>query len=610
MSTIFLVSSFNFAQTQPSEADTEKEKKKKALEERVVQMLEQAIGDAPTLRLAQNRAIVYALAGDLLWKFDEKRSRDLFRNAAAEILSHNHEAEKERRESADAMFEFFDSNDARAEILPLVAKHDADLALDLLVQTRPARLAEAILRASQPNAKMDGGLMNFNPDKMRVQQEVTLEQRFALLAADENPEKAIKLIKDSLARGISRNVMPLLQKLNKKGEKKAAELAGDVIKKLVDSDLAKKDEDMRVALSFLQYAAKPGPTSNPKDKAFTFSEAQIKDLANKMVNTFLQPSKSMTLAMILTQAMPLLEKLAPDRIALLKQREAESQRSLPPEIKDMQQRQKLWDPSSTAEDLLAQLPKLTNDVDKTLAYQSLAMKIGQIDDEARAKKLIEQIPDDKARASALEQFESARISRSASSGKLEDARKMIGNLTKKKTQIQKLVALATEFHKKGTEKDIEIAKSLMKEANGIANDSPEDEDELNDLMEVVKGYAVVEPDVAFRMFEPIIDQINDFVHATAILSKYNKRNRSFKKGELVMKVNGNMYDGLLLFKYVTQMQLLGKADLERMSLFSDRFQRSDSRTLVKLFVVQGYMKDDKNPDNASFSGGGAIFYEF
>jgi len=130
----------------------------------------------------------------------------------------------------------------------------------------------------------------------------------------------------------------------------------------------------------------------------------------------------------------------------------------------MQQRQKLWDPSSTAEDLLAQLPKLTNDVDKTLAYQSLAMKIGQIDDEARAKKLIEQIPDDKARASALEQFESARISRSASSGKLDDARKMIGNLTKKKTQIQRLVALATEFHEKGTEKDIEIAKSLMKEA--------------------------------------------------------------------------------------------------------------------------------------------------
>jgi len=327
MSTIFLVSSFNFAQTQPSEADTEKEKKKKALEERVVQILEQAIGDAPTLRLAQNRAIVYALAGDLLWKFDEKRSRDLFRNAAAEILSHNHEAEKERRESTDAMFEFFDPNDTRAEILPLVAKHDADLALDLLVQTRPARLAEAILRASQPNAKTDGGLMNFNPDKMRVQQEVTPEQRFALLAADENPEKAIKLIiKDSLARGISRNVMPLLQKLNKKDEKKAAELAGDVIKKLVDSDLAKKDEDKRVALSFLQYAAKPGPTSNAKDKAFTFSEAQIKDLANKMANTLLQPSKSMTIAMIFTQAMPLLEKFVPDRIALLKQREAESQR--------------------------------------------------------------------------------------------------------------------------------------------------------------------------------------------------------------------------------------------------------------------------------------------
>ncbi len=77
-----------------------------------------------------------------------------------------------------------------------------------------------------------------------------------------------------------------------------------------------------------------------------------------------------------------------------------------------------------------------------------------------------------------------------------------------------------------------------------------------------------------------------------------------------MKVNGNTYDGLLLFKYITQMQLLGRADLERMSLFSDRFQRGDSRTLVKLFVVQGYMKDDKNPDNSGFSSGGMIIDEF
>ena len=83
--------------------------------------------------------------------------------------------------------------------------------------------------------------------------ELDLEQRFALLAADSDPDKAIKLIKDSLARGISWNVLPLLQKLNKKDEKKAAELAAEVIGKIIDTDLTKKSDDLNTAITFLQF---------------------------------------------------------------------------------------------------------------------------------------------------------------------------------------------------------------------------------------------------------------------------------------------------------------------------------------------------------------------
>ncbi|MGB7208162.1 MAG: hypothetical protein WBD27_05830, partial [Pyrinomonadaceae bacterium] len=163
--------------------------------------------------------------------------------------------------------------------------------------------------------------------------------------------------------------------------------------------------------------------------------------------------------------------------------------------------------------------------------------------------------------------------------------------------------------KKGTEKDIETAKGLMKSAKSLTTETPEDEDELNHLMEIVKGYAIVEPDVAFRLFEPIVDQINDFVMASAILSKYNKRNRTFKKGELIMRSNGNSFDGLLLFRYINQVQLLGKADIDRMSLLSDRFQRSDSRTIVKLFVVQGFLKDDKKSETPG-QGGETFYFEY
>lgn len=613
-SMVLLICTLAFSQTQPSESDADKEKKKKELDEHVMQLLDQSVSDANTLRQPQNRAVVYAISADLYWKFDEKRARELFRNAAAEILVFNQDAEKERRESTDAYGEIFDySGDPRGEILPLAAKHDAELALEMLLQTRSARLADAIAKMSLPGAKSGNDMYNFNPDKQRVNQEVALEQQFALLAADENPEKAIKLIKDSLAKGISANVLPLLQKLWKKDEKKGGELAGDVIKKLLDTDLSKSQDDMRVALRFLQFAFKPETpkpeptpaTGDAKEKPFKFSDSQVKDLATKIADTLLQPSTSILMAASLSQAMPLLEKFVPERMALLKQRETESLRNMPPEFRKSMQSEKLWDANSTPEDILGQLPKLQNDFEKAQANEALIMKIGQLDDDARAKKLIDQITDDKTRSRAQEQFEAARIGRSANAGKLDEARKLIGNLTKKKTQIQRLVALAVEFQKKGGEKDIANAKSLMKDARALTNENPESDEDLADFMEVVKGYATVDADVAFRMFEPVVDQITEYLQAYSVINKYNTRGAAFKKGELTFKVSGNSWD-LPLFKYIPQMQLLGKADLDRMFTLADRFGRSDARAIVKLYVLQGFLKDPNKPDTPGTSGAGFI----
>ena len=600
MSLILFSFTFLSAQTaSPTSTAFEKDKAQKELEKQVLKMLDDAVGEAETLKLANNRAIVYAIAGDLYWKFDEKHARDLFRRSGNELLTANADAEKEKGEGEGEYEDFYESTGVRNDVLPMIAKHDGDLAIELLFQTRPAKIAEALAKAAQPNAKQGNAMFDFNPAQFQVQQEIALEQSFAVFAAEQNPDKAIKLIKESLSKGISWNVLPLLQKLNQKDEKKAASLADDVVKKIVDTDLTKKGDDLNAAIRLLQFATNPNASKNTEKKQFKFSDGQLKNLADKVFDTFMQPNNSLQMAMALSQVMPSLEKFVPEKIAILKQKQTEAMKNLPPEIKQIQQRQKLWNPNSTPEEILAEIPKL-NDFEKGLAYRSLGYKIAEVEDEARAKKLIEQIPDEKARADASELVESAKISRTAKDGKLDEAKKLIGNLSKKKTQIQKLVALAMEFYKKATDKDRETAVNLMKDAKALANEHPEDEDELNDLMEIVRGYAVVDSAEGFRIFEPIVDQINDFVQASAILSKYNKHNRIFKKGELVMKVNGYSWEGLLLFRYINQIQLLGKADLNRMNLFSNKFQRSDARTIVKLFVAQGFLKDEKS-ENASNS---------
>lgn len=608
---ILIITTISFAQDiSPTESQSEKEKIQKDLEERVLKMIDQAISDGSYLKLPHNRAVIFTIAGDLYWKFDQKRARDLFRSAGNELLAGNTQKEADKKDSTDPYAEVFDFDlDSRADVLPLIAKHDADLALELLVQTRPAKLQESLAKALQPNAKQESTFFKFDPDQYRVQREISLEQRFAVLAAEQNPDKAIKLIKDSLEKGISQNVLALLQKLFDKDEKKASQVADDLVRKITDTDLAKKRDDLNAAIGFLQYSTNPNVAKNPKKKPFKFSDSQIKSIAVKVSDTFLQPTNSLDITLNLSRALSSLEKLVPEKMTALKQRQFEANKNLPPELKQFEQRQKLWDPTSTPEEILTQLPKITDEWDKVSAHESLGEKISQIEDESRARKLIDQITDEKARESAKEKYESAKINRTAKDGKLDEAKKLIGNLSKKKTRIQKLVSLAMDFFKKGTEEDKETATNLIKDAKNMANEFPEDADELGDLMELVKGYSLIQPNEAFRLFEPIVDQMNDVVQAYSVLSKYNRRDFSFKKGELVMKVKGNSWDGILLFKYMEQIKLLGKADLVRMSTLADRFQRPDARSITKLYVAQGFLKDDKDDDKDEGMGGQIYYFD-
>jgi len=93
--------------------DTESTERAKEQEKAVIQLLDSAVSDAGSLRLAQNRALVYGITGDLYWKFDEKRARALFHNSATEMLNANAEAETESRNNRRPNFGQFFTGDIR-----------------------------------------------------------------------------------------------------------------------------------------------------------------------------------------------------------------------------------------------------------------------------------------------------------------------------------------------------------------------------------------------------------------------------------------------------------------------------------------------------------------
>lgn len=605
--------------SQTGDAQAEKEKKAKELEEQIVTLLDRTIAEAAGLRLAQNRAVINALIGDLYWRYDPDRSRELFRSAAGEIITYQTDAERERLENIGfGIPEMFDGSDPRLELLNLVGTRDAELALQLMSQTRTAALAAAMATVAQqqemglpPGTGGPGGGQGASPganaanamENARAQQEINLEQSLIMRAAMNDPEKTVKAIKDSLAKGVSTNVVTLLQQLMQKDEKLAAELASDVISKLTSTDLSRSSNDLNGAIGILQFMTRPLTQQNPNNKAkvFAFTESQARDAALKVANTLLMASPPAFVTGALGRAIPLIEKLAPEKGVLLRAKDAANKRPATANGNARpgqggQNQRRLWNPGDTPENIIAAAAKITNVREKNSALQAAAGRIGQITDEARAKKIIDSIPDEKIRAQAQNQFDANRINRMTVEGRLDEAKASVGALTSRRSQIQRLVALATQYQKKNTEKDRETAASLMIEAKTLGPAYPEDEDELADYMEVIRGYAVVEPDVAFRMIEPLMVQFDEYIQSSAVLSRFNKRDRNFKKGEMVMRINGGA--NLLPFRYLPQIQLLAKADLDRMSLLADRFQRNDARTLMKLYVLQGYQRSQAPPSPA------------
>jgi|GEM_PF-1187123 len=590
----------------PSTAPQDAEKTAK-LNTLIQQSLDEMSTGATTLRLPENRAIVYALVGDMYWQYDQKRAREIFRNAGAELSTYNADMEKQLTEATPAggrAQAFFGDigfmNDPRYQVIPIVAKHDASMAMQIMLQTRRQSVAEAMANASRTNGQQGGrrgGGNGFNAATVGASQEQALQQQIATLAADQDPDLAVKLIKDSMANGVSAGVLPLLQKLAKLDDKKAAELSSDVVQKVLDSDMVQNQDTLRTDINFLQYSTRLQPATDPQAKQFNFTDAQQKDLAEKLITTLMAMPQTAASNNWFTQAIPLVDKIEPGRSAVLRQRQADIQNSTQATNgrgSGGGQRQNLFNASTTPEQILAQLPAMP-EAQRGTAYAALGGKIGSMTDDAQAQKLVDQISDETERANLQQQLDNSRTAKAIQSGNLDEARRSIASITDRRQQLQRYVALAIAYNQSGTENDVKTAKSILKDAKALTSGYPDTGDDLSDLMEIVRGYAVVDADTAFKMVEPGIDLLNEYVQASAVLSKFN-RDRQFRNGELVFRIGGQAGiaggggfggGGSVLFRYVPQMQSLGKADLERANQLLDRFSRPDARMILRLYVLQG-----------------------
>lgn len=609
-----------FAQTatdSPTASKEEKEKAKLELEKKAFALAERSASEALNLRLAENRAFVLASAGDLLWKQDQKRARSLFRSAADELVTANAEAEARQANDDDMYAGFAARSSPRSAILQKVAKHDPDLALELLLLTRPPKLAAAIAKANapeNPNEKEEPAPVGyFNSPKFMIQEEMRLEQSFAAQAVEKDPKRAAKLLRESLSKnGVTYEAMNTIRKIHAKDAELANQLLAELAQKVMSGDFSKPDSTDRQAASQLLYQFGRKSTAvkeaDSKKVPLKLEDKVLRDLAGKVVDSLLKAEASAYNSnpfYELNNLTPILEKILPERAPALKNKLAEVKKSTPAEAQMFSSFGSMNDPDATPDNLIADAAKVPQGMGwmRGQLYRRASDKLIEKGDYDRARQLLNTAPAGKERDEAIAQVDSKQAEQAAKDGKFDEARKLISKIGTKSNQVQQLVGLALAFHAKGDKESKETAAKIMDEAKAMIETSPQSDAEITDLVQVVAGYAVVEPAEAFTLVSPLVDQANDLIQASALLAKYQKRQFMFRDGEMLMMAGMGQMRGNM--RFIKDLGILAAADFERTRGLADRFQRSDVRVLVQLLIAQSVLNE--GVDAGSFGMGGFTF---
>jgi hypothetical protein len=551
---------------------------KKEVERKTLSLLDEVIGSAVTLKNPENRALVLTGAADLLWTRDEKRARSLFKDALNNLNSIA--IRFDEKMSDEQRTAYWKLARQRKEILQIIARRDADMALELLhasrSQTAPTRAA---INGSTP----------FDED-------LRLEESLMVQIAANDPKRALRMAEEGLSKGLSFELLNLLARLNDKDSELAERFASDIIGKLHSENLATNQEAAWLAAMLLRMGLRPedgggaiispgsyiGAGKNP----FRLNERQLSDLLEMLTAAALGSVPDTSLFSLIPELMPEIEKHLPERVPALRRRLAEFARTLEPQERIFMEYRELMQHGSV--EALMEAAAKTSDKTREMLYQEAGWRAFTHGDIERARQIInDHIQDSATRDRILESFSQAAIWESMRKEKIDDVRRMLSHIKSKDERASVLAQLALGA---AVKKDRKLALELLDEARQFVNLNPKNDTQLYALLQVVRAYALVEPNKAFEMIESLVDQANDLLSAASVLSGFLLPPGMFRKGELMLPP-GYSQVSMQFRQFGKELAALALVNFERTKAAADKFQRNETRIMARLFIAQGVLSE-------------------
>jgi hypothetical protein len=534
---------------QPKENQTEVEPKALALLERVVE-------ESQLLKLAENRTYIKATIADTLWSKDEKHSRILYKEVAAEIISFvndNDEDEQENYQRIQWLMYL------RNNIINQISQKDPEFALDFLRDTR-----QLIQQSS--------GYTNSE------EQEAQLEFRLNSLIAAKDPKLSLKLARESLKKGIQYELINILQNLRSKDKESYAILLKEILDKLKGMNLATDQNASNVAMNLLSVLRpQEGEEAAYKELITTLVSAAAK-ASTRSAN----PNEIYTVQYFLNSLrsrISEIEKYTPEQMPALKRKFAEMDESADPYTKANNALNQLSQ-NGTVEDILEAASKVPKEYRSQYYSQAAWKAIGQGDFQ-RAIQIAESDGISPAQSKQLlQQINSQRFYKLINEGKVAEARQSIALIKNTQESIQILIQLANAVAGKD---DKTTALQILREANDLIGGQPKNQMEMYSKFQLSRAYASLNPDSSFEMIASLLPQLNDLVASASALSGFE--NQYLKDGEWQMMNTGGSV-GNLVSQCHQQIAELARKDFDRAVNLAENFQRNEIRLKALLSIAQ------------------------
>ena len=579
---IILVFSNAIAQPQSSAvAQKEKEfEKRRELEKKTLALLNDVASSAYSLKLPENRIFVLTSAADLLWTFDAKRARNLYWeaiNALGLIATPSRRTGEtlSREERIKAQQAYLSVYSLRRTVLRQVARRDPQLALEMLRATR-----QSPPKDSKPESSF--------PDDRRLEQDIATE------VAARDPAYALQLARESLGKGLSFELLRLIQQLNEKDSEKASQFAGDVITKLRLTNVAADFRASTIAIQFLQKSRMPAPTgplAKPANglKILRLSDEQKRELVDIVTNAALSGSPNSNLIFDIPQVMEEIQQFFPERRLAVEQKLAAFNETLPKRMRDQNNFNDLIRRGNPEE--IVRRAASESELDRLSLYKQAAiMAVARGTADSFRDLVSKEIKDDGEREKVLERLDAEQISLAAHRKQIDELKELLPKIRRKEERARAMVETALILKEQGEDA---AAVAWLDEAAAMIKADWKSETQTNALLTLLSAYALIDPPKAFALAERTIDQANSQISMLLLLDRVVKIG-AVKKGEITLEQAGVMPLDLLLFKYGKGVAALAKTDFIRTRALADRFERPELRVMARLLIVKGILSPDSH----------------